>query len=144
MSLRHNHDRCLATREVLNRVGDKWSVSSSGRSVVARGASTICVIDRRDLAAHAHAHLGGSRARSGLVSAPCSRRSRQVDYALTKQGLTLLEPSRAVRLGGRQSHDRQERGIASTSEATARQEARRGRASDRTSAPARGTVARRP
>src|SRR5580692_10729336 len=26
MSPRHNPDRCLATREVLNRVGDKWSV----------------------------------------------------------------------------------------------------------------------
>jgi hypothetical protein len=32
MSPRHNPDRCLATREVLNRVGDKWRMGSSSVS----------------------------------------------------------------------------------------------------------------
>jgi len=97
-----------------HRVGDKWSASSSGTLGGGPRRSTIASIDRRDLAAHAHAHLAGFE-RDGLVSAPCSRRSRPGWTTRSPAGAhaARAHPG-AVRLGGRQSHDRPAAGIAST------------------------------
>jgi hypothetical protein len=68
----------------------------------------------------------------------------RVDYELTRQGLTLLEPIRALsdwaddnRMTVQAARDRFD-----AAEAKREQEARRGERATGTSAPARGTVAR--
>ncbi|MGC4086389.1 MAG: helix-turn-helix domain-containing protein [Polyangiaceae bacterium] len=84
---------CVATREILNRVGDKWSVLVV--VLLGRGAvrfnqlkRAIDGISQRMLTAT----LRGLE-RDGLVKRSVyPTNPPQVDYALTKLGHTLLEP----------------------------------------------------
>ncbi len=99
MSPKHSHgsDGCVATREVLNRVGDKWSVLivavlGQGRMRFSELRRAIEGISQRMLTLT----LRGLE-RDGLVlrtvhaSVPAC-----VEYELTKLGLTLLEPIHAL------------------------------------------------
>ena len=96
MSPRHTevgHESCVAVREVLNRVGDKWSVLIVGR--LGQGPlrfsellRAIEGISQRMLTLT----LKGLE-RDGLVTRTVTPTiPPRVDYALTKLGLTLLEP----------------------------------------------------
>jgi DNA-binding HxlR family transcriptional regulator len=97
MSPRHNHGRCLATREVLNRVGDKWSVLIVGtlgggprrfsdlRRSIEGISQRVLTLTLRGL------ERDGLVKRTVFPTIP-----PRVDYELTKQGLTLLEPIRAL------------------------------------------------
>ena len=100
MSLSHKHSpngTCLAVREVLNRVGDKWSVLligllGDGPHRFSELKRTIDGISQRMLTLT----LRGLE-RDGLVS----RRvfpsiPPRVEYQLTELGQTLLEPVRAL------------------------------------------------
>lgn len=91
------HQGCIAVREVLNRVGDKWSVFivvtlGDGPQRFSELLRGIEGISQRMLTLT----LRGLE-RDGLVT-----RSEQptvpprVDYALTELGRTLLEPVRAL------------------------------------------------
>ncbi len=92
-----NHEGCIAAREVLNRVGDKWSVLVV--SVLGHGSKrfselrrTIEGISQRMLTLT----LRGLE-RDGLVSRTVtSTVPARVDYALTPLGRTLLVPVSAL------------------------------------------------
>lgn len=84
---------CIATREILNRVGDKWSVLvvvllGDGARRFNELKRAIDGISQRMLTAT----LRGLE-RDGLVKRTVyPTNPPQVDYALTKLGQTLLEP----------------------------------------------------
>ena len=99
MSPRHierSHEHCLAAREVLNRVGDKWSVMIVSMleepkrfSELRRGVEGI---SQRMLTLT----LRGLE-RDGLVTRKVFPTiPPRVDYALTPLGRTLLEPVQAL------------------------------------------------
>jgi DNA-binding HxlR family transcriptional regulator len=119
MSPRHNggsHDRCLATRDVLNRVGDKWSVLivallGEGRHRFSELRRSIEGISQRMLTLT----LRGLE-RDGLVTRTVyATVPPRVDYELTELGQTLLVPidaladwaekNRAVVQGAREAFD---------------------------------------
>lgn len=88
---------CVATREILNRVGDKWSVLvvvllGDGAKRFNEMKRTIGGISQRMLTAT----LRGLE-RDGLVKRTVRPATPpQVSYALTKLGQTLLEPVAAL------------------------------------------------
>ena len=92
-----SHENCLAIREVLNRVGDKWSVLivgllQSGPQRFSELKRTIEGISQRMLTLT----LRGLE-RDGLVSrTQYPTIPPRVDYALTPLGKTLLEPVNAL------------------------------------------------
>ena len=92
-----SHDQCLAAREVLNRVGDKWSVFvvgllGEGPRRFSELKRTIDGISQRMLTLT----LRGLE-RDGLVTRKVFPTiPPRVDYALTPLGATLLEPVRAL------------------------------------------------
>jgi DNA-binding HxlR family transcriptional regulator len=91
------HGACLAAREVLNRVGDKWSVLviallGSGTQRFSELRRSIEGISQRMLTLT----LRGLE-RDGLVTRTMFPTiPPRVDYALTPLGRTLLEPVRAL------------------------------------------------
>jgi DNA-binding HxlR family transcriptional regulator len=100
MSPRHiegEHAACLAAREVLNRVGDKWSVLviallGNGPLRFSELKRSIEGISQRMLTLT----LRGLE-RDGLVTRTMFPTiPPRVDYALTRLGRTLLEPVRAL------------------------------------------------
>ncbi len=100
MSPRHierTHEGCLAAREVLNRVGDKWSVLivamlGDGPRRFTELKRNIEGISQRMLTLT----LRGLE-RDGLVSRTVFPTiPPRVDYALTPLGVTLLEPVTAL------------------------------------------------
>ena len=97
MSPRHNHDRCLATREVLTRVGDKWSVLIVG--TLGLGPRRFSDL-RRSIEGISQRMLTltlRGLERDGLVKRTVFPTiPPRVDYELTKQGLTLLGPIQAL------------------------------------------------
>jgi DNA-binding HxlR family transcriptional regulator len=100
MSPRHSkvaHERCVAVREVLNRVGDKWSVQVVGTlgqgprrfSELKRGIEGV---SQRMLTLT----LKGLE-RDGLVTRTVTPTiPPRVDYQLTRLGTTLLVPVGAL------------------------------------------------
>src|SRR5271170_3772639 len=100
MSPRHkrlSNDSCPAVREILSRVGDKWSVLTvamlgDGPKRFSELRRSIEGISQRMLTLT----LRGLE-RDGLVTRTVFPTiPPRVDYELTKQGLTLLEPIRAL------------------------------------------------
>ncbi len=93
----HSHDRCLAVREVLNRVGDKWSVFivamlGDGPKRFTELRRSIEGISQRMLTLT----LRGLE-RDGLVTRTIHATiPPRVDYALTPLGQTLLVPVQAL------------------------------------------------
>src|SRR5271170_1581800 len=91
------HDSCIAVREVLNRVGDKWSVLIV--SLLADGPKRFSDL-RRSIEGISQRMLTltlRGLERDGLVTRTVFPTiPLRVDYELTKQGLTLLEPIRAL------------------------------------------------
>ncbi len=91
------HEECLAAREVLNRVGDKWSVLlvgllGDGPRRFSELKRTIEGISQRMLTLT----LRGLE-RDGLVTRTVSPTvPPRVDYELTEMGRTLLKPVRAL------------------------------------------------
>ena len=91
------HDACVAAREVLNRVGDKWSVLviallGNGPQRFSELRRSIEGISQRMLTLT----LRGLE-RDGLVTRTVLPTTPpRVDYALTRLGRTLLEPVRAL------------------------------------------------
>ena len=145
MSPRHNHERCLATREVLNRVGDKWSVGIVG--TLGGGPRRFSDL-RRSIEGISQRMLTltlRGLERDGLVTRTVFPTiPPRVDYELTRQGLTLLEPIQALsdwasdnRMTVQASRDRFD-----AAEAKREKEARRSERATGTPAPARGLVAR--
>jgi DNA-binding HxlR family transcriptional regulator len=92
-----NHEGCLAVREVLNLVGDKWSVLvvrilASGPKRFSELKRTIEGISQRMLTLT----LRGLE-RDGLVTRTVTPSiPPRVDYQLTRLGHTLQEPVRAL------------------------------------------------
>lgn len=92
-----SHERCLATREVLNRVGDKWSVYvvtmlREGPVRFNELRRTIAGISQRMLTLT----LRGLE-RDGLISrTQYPTIPPRVDYELTELGRTLLVPVLAL------------------------------------------------
>src|ERR1700685_337769 len=97
MSPRHNPDRCLATREVLNRVGDKWSVLIVG--LLGGGPRRFNDL-RRSIEGISQRMLTltlRGLERDGLVRRTVEPTiPPRVDYELTRQGRTLLDPILAL------------------------------------------------
>jgi len=95
--LDRSHDSCIAAREVLNRVGDKWSVYvvgllGDGPKRFSEIKRTIDGISQRMLTLT----LRGLE-RDGLVTRTVFPTvPPRVDYELTELGRTLLEPVRAL------------------------------------------------
>jgi DNA-binding HxlR family transcriptional regulator len=91
------HDRCLATRDVLNRVGDKWSVLivgllGGGRQRFSELLRTVDGISQRMLTLT----LRGLE-RDGLVTRTIYPTiPPRVEYELTSLGRTLLDPINAL------------------------------------------------
>jgi DNA-binding HxlR family transcriptional regulator len=91
------HGDCLATREVLSRVGDKWSVFviallGEGPKRFGEIKRTIEGISQRMLTLTLRAlERDGLVTRTVFPTIP-----PRVDYALTPLGATLLEPVRAL------------------------------------------------
>jgi DNA-binding HxlR family transcriptional regulator len=91
------HERCIAIREVLDRVGDKWSVLivgmlGDGPMRFSELKRSIDRISQRMLTLT----LRGLE-RDGLVTRTVyATIPPQVEYALTELGRTLLEPVRAI------------------------------------------------
>lgn len=93
----HPTERCLAVREVLNRVGDKWSVFivsllGDGPRRFSELRRAVDGISQRMLTLT----LRGLE-RDGLVTRTVTATTPpRVDYALTPLGHTLLEPVQAL------------------------------------------------
>ncbi len=93
MSLSHKHDSCVAVREVLNRVGDKWSVLivqllADGPKRFSELRRTIDGISQRMLTLT----LRGLE-RDGLVTRTVFPTiPPRVEYELTTLGRTLRKP----------------------------------------------------
>ena len=93
----HPDDRCIAAREVLRRVGDKWSVLV----VATLGKGSLRFSDlRRSIEAISQRMLTltlRGLERDGLVKRTVfATVPPRVDYALTPLGHTLLKPVRAL------------------------------------------------
>lgn len=97
MSPRHIEESCLAVREVLNRVGDKWSVQivrvlGEGPKRFTELRRSIVAISQRMLTLTLKGlERDGLVARSVHPTTPPS-----VEYSLTPLGRTLLEPVTAL------------------------------------------------
>src|SRR3984885_5233062 len=99
MSPRHfpGHESCLAVREVLDRVGDKWSVLivgmlKDGPMRFSELRRSIDAISQRMLTLTLKAlERDGLVARTVYPTVP-----PRVEYALTAHGRTLLEPITAL------------------------------------------------
>ena len=93
MSPRHTDESCVAVREVLDRVGDKWSVLIVGR--LGDGPRRFAEL-RREVEAISQrmlTHTLKALERDGLVSRTVYPTvPLRVEYALTALGRTLLEP----------------------------------------------------
>lgn len=95
--MHHSHEGCLAVREVLNRVGDKWSVLLVG--ILGEGPKrfselrrTVEGISQRMLTLTLRGlERDGLVTRKVYASVPV-----HVEYALTPLGHTLLEPVQAL------------------------------------------------
>jgi DNA-binding HxlR family transcriptional regulator len=91
------HERCLATRDVLNRVGDKWSVMIVGH--LGPGSLRFSEL-RRSIEGISQRMLTltlRGLERDGLVTRTVHPSiPPRVDYELTKQGRTLLQPIQAL------------------------------------------------
>ena len=93
----HTHPRCLAVRDVLNRVGDKWSVLiigqlGGGKQRFNELLRAIDGISQRMLTLT----LRGLE-RDGLVERTVYPTTPpRVEYALTELGVTLHEPIRGL------------------------------------------------
>jgi DNA-binding HxlR family transcriptional regulator len=97
MSLRHkdvSHASCLAVCEVLNRVGDKWSVLLV--SLLGDGPKRFSEL-RRSIEGISH----GMVTRTVYPTVP-----PRVEYQLTTQGRTLLEPSVALAKWAEQNREK--------------------------------------
>src|ERR1700738_4249605 len=138
----HTAPACLAVREVLNRVGDKWSIYIVG---YLRDGPLRCSELRRSIEGISQRMLTltlRGLERDGLVKRTVFPTiPPRVDYELTKQGLTLLEPIEALsawaddnRMTAQAARDRFD-----AAEARREQAARRGERATGTSAPPRGT-----
>lgn len=96
MSPRHidrSHETCLAAREVLNRVGDKWSVFIVG--LLGDGPCRFSEIKRavEGISQRMLTLTLRGLERDGLVTRTVYPTTPpRVDYALTPLGHTLLEP----------------------------------------------------
>lgn len=92
-----SHESCLAAREVLNRVGDKWSVLIVG--LLGDGTKRFSEL-RRAIEGISQRMLTltlRGLERDGLVTRTVFPTvPPRVDYALTPLGQTLLEPVRAL------------------------------------------------
>jgi DNA-binding HxlR family transcriptional regulator len=100
MSPRHRHvsrNSCLAVREVLNRVGDKWSVFTVG--YLGKGPKRFSEI-RRAIEGISQRMLTltlKGLERDGLVTRTAYPTiPPRVEYELTTHGRTLLKPIRAL------------------------------------------------
>ncbi len=97
MSPRHNDEKCLATREVLDRVGDKWSVLvvallGEGRRRFSELRRSIDGISQRMLTLTVR-----GLERDGLVKRTVHPTiPPRVEYELTELGRTLLVPIEAL------------------------------------------------
>jgi DNA-binding HxlR family transcriptional regulator len=95
--LDRSHESCIAAREVLNRVGDKWSVYvvrllGDGPKRFSELKRTIDGISQRMLTLTLRGlERDGLVTRTVFASVP-----PRVDYELTELGRTLLEPVRAL------------------------------------------------
>jgi len=92
-----SHDRCLAVREVLNRVGDKWSVAivgtlQGGPTRFGELKRTVEGISQRMLTLT----LRGLERDGLVIRTQYPTIPPRVDYALTSLGKTLLEPVNAL------------------------------------------------
>ncbi len=96
-NIKANHPACLAAREVLNRVGDKWSVLVIG--LLGDGPQRFSEL-RRSIEGISQRMLTltlRGLERDGLVTRTVFPTiPPRVDYALTRLGKTLLEPVRAL------------------------------------------------
>lgn len=92
-----SHEGCLAVREVLNRVGDKWSVFIVG--MLGDGPLRFSEL-RRSIEGISQRMLTltlRGLERDGLVKRTVTPTNPpRVDYELTKAGRTLLEPVQAL------------------------------------------------
>jgi len=92
-----SHDDCLAAREVLNRVGDKWSVAVVG--LLGGGSLRFSEIKRsiEGISQRMLTLTLRGLERDGLVTRTVTASiPPRVDYALTPLGQTLLLPVRAL------------------------------------------------
>lgn len=93
----HSHEGCLAVREVLNRVGDKWSVFIVG--MLGEGPKRFSDL-RRSIEGISQRMLTltlRGLERDGLVTRTVyATIPPRVDYALTPLGKTLLVPVKAL------------------------------------------------
>jgi len=92
-----DHDECVAVREVLKLVGDKWSVLVVG--VLGGGALRFGELKRTIEGSSQRMLTLTLRGleRDGLVTRTVTPTiPPRVDYELTKLGLTLLEPVQAL------------------------------------------------
>lgn len=93
----HSHDRCLAVREVLNRVGDKWSVLLV--SLLGEGPRRFSELRRmiQGISQRMLTLTLRGLERDGLVTRTIYPTiPPRVDYALTPLGRTLLVPVQAL------------------------------------------------
>ncbi len=96
-NLDHTHAGCVAVREVLNRVGDKWSVLVIG--VLGEGPQRFSELLRaiEGLSQRMLTLTLRGLERDGLVTRTVfATIPPRVDYALTPLGRTLLEPVREL------------------------------------------------
>jgi DNA-binding HxlR family transcriptional regulator len=97
MSPRHTNETCLAVREVLDRIGDKWSVQIVGR--LGDGPKRFGEL-RREIEAISQrmlTHTLKALERDGLVSRTVHPTvPPSVEYALTPLGQNLLVPIRGL------------------------------------------------
>src|SRR5437762_4634157 len=94
---RDMHQGCVAVREVLNRVGDKWSVQVIG--VLGAGPRRFTELRKaiEGLSQRMLTLTVRGLERDGLVTRTFFPTiPPRVDYALTPLGRTLLEPVRAL------------------------------------------------
>jgi DNA-binding HxlR family transcriptional regulator len=91
------HERCIAVREVLNRVGDKWSVLIVG--MLGDGAMRFSELKRaiEGISQRMLTLTLRGLERDGLVTRTVyATIPPQVEYALTELGRTLLKPVLAI------------------------------------------------
>jgi DNA-binding HxlR family transcriptional regulator len=107
MSPSHKHDSCIAVREVLNRVGDKWSVLivqllSDGPKRFSELRRLIEGISQRMLTLT----LKGLE-RDGLVTRTVYPAAPlRVEYELTELGRTLRKPIRTLAKWAQENRER--------------------------------------
>jgi len=92
-----DHQRCLAVREVLKLVGDKWSVLIVG--LLGKGSLRFSELKRRidGISQRMLTLTLRGLERDGLLTRTVTPSiPPRVDYELTTLGLTLLDPVRAL------------------------------------------------